>query len=112
MSTKQTRELTLAKPLGPSPRALPFEDRKLDTATKALISYEEAHRLLEYHPDTGVFVWKVTRGRKAKAGDVAGTVERNGFRRIRVSGRPYLAGRLAWMMTHNGEWPPTEVVRA
>lgn len=60
--------------------------------------------LLTYDPETGLFHWKVRRGRMAKAGDQAGTLKPSGYVEIQVSGRIYKAHRLAWHM-HYGKWP-------
>lgn len=62
------------------------------------------HDLLSYNADTGVFHWKVNRGRMAKAGDQAGTLKPNGYVEIQVSGKIYKAHRLAWFMAHD-RWP-------
>lgn len=55
-----------------------------------------ARALLRYEPETGLFFWKVTRGRSAKAGDVAGVVSDTGHLQIKVSQRSFKAHRLAW----------------
>ena len=61
--------------------------------------------LLEYNPETGVFVWKVDRKRIAKAGDVAGGKNlANGYRRICIDYTNYLQHRLAFLYM-TGEFP-------
>jgi hypothetical protein len=60
--------------------------------------------LLSYDPETGVFRWLVNRG-CVLAGSVAGMpTSKDGYLRIGVNKRRYLAHRLAhlWM---TGEWP-------
>jgi hypothetical protein len=60
--------------------------------------------LLTYNPRTGVFRWKVARSAKSE-GDIAGALDRRSMDRlIRVDGRLYLAGRLAWLYM-KGTWP-------
>jgi HNH endonuclease/AP2 domain len=59
------------------------------------LSYARAVEILDYDPDTGV----ITRG-----GKVAGYVACDGYRRLRVYRKNYLAHRLAWMLTH-GAFP-------
>lgn len=59
--------------------------------------------LLHYDQLTGVFTWRVTRG-CARAGDIAGHTNIDGYVDIGVGGHLYLAHRLAWLYM-NGEWP-------
>jgi hypothetical protein len=61
--------------------------------------------LLRYDPDTGVFTWLVRRPNGVKVGDPAGAVHKgSGYLRIKIDGRPYAAGRLAWLYM-TGKWP-------
>lgn len=62
---------------------------------------------MKYNPETGVFVAKVSAGRR-KAGDVLGYVRVDGYRMIRWEGRWRYAHSLAWFYM-TGEWPPNEV---
>ncbi len=64
----------------------------MDTFIKRL--KEELH----YNPETGVFTWKNTRGKRLK-GSVAGNIYAKGYRVINVNGRNYQAARLAWVYT-------------
>lgn len=61
------------------------------------ITAEVVRSLLSYEPSTGVFTWKIQRGR-ARAGDVAGCVARNkigyAWVQIRLLGKLYSAHRL------------------
>lgn len=64
-------------------------------------------RLMElfiYQQQTGFFVRRVSAGRGA-SGSIAGYIDKDGYRRIRVDSRTYRAGRLAvlWM---TGKMPP------
>lgn len=68
--------------------------------------FDEANHLstlLSYDKDTGIFTWNVPNGNKAK-GSIAGTVMRNGYVRIGVNGKTYMAHRLAWMFSF-GKFP-------
>ena len=58
---------------------------------------------LTYSPSSGLFTWNQQRGR-VKKGEIAGTVNSNGYTQIRINGRIYLAHRLAWLYVH-GEFP-------
>jgi hypothetical protein len=64
--------------------------------------------LLSYNPLTGVFLWKVSRGPTVKAGDVAGSLRPDGYRSVYISGKRYLAHRLAWYFTHDC-WPEGQI---
>lgn len=60
--------------------------------------------LLFYSPRHGGFMWRVDRGRTAKAGSKAGTLRKDGSVVIGINGRIYAANRLAWLYVL-GEWP-------
>lgn len=59
--------------------------------------------ILQYNPDTGVFIWRRTKA-KAKAGEEAGFIDVHGYRRISISGVKHYAHRLAWWFVYQ-EWP-------
>jgi hypothetical protein len=77
------------------------------------LSAEELRGYVDYNPATGVFVWRrrsgSTRGERIwnarYAGTVAGSSDSNGYQRLTINYRSYLAHRLAWLYVH-GEWPP------
>lgn len=75
--------------------------------TAALIAHEELKDLLNYDPETGLFTWRFGR-RKAAAGAVAGYLNELGYVRIRIFGKPYAAGRLAYFYM-TGSWPANEI---
>lgn len=60
--------------------------------------------LLNYDPETGVFVWKIRVNSKVAAGSVAGTLNSRGYTTITWDGKKLLAHRLAWLFVY-GEWP-------
>lgn len=70
-----------------------------------MITVARVRELLNYDPDTGEFTWRVALSNRApkgtragcKAGKKIGVV-------IRIDGKLYRAGRLAWLHIH-GEWP-------
>jgi hypothetical protein len=64
--------------------------------------------LFLYHPETGVFVWRVSPCPRVKIGDVAGGIGHTGYRQIQVNRRFYLAHRLAWLYT-TALWPKDQI---
>lgn len=69
-----------------------------------MLTAERLRSLFNYDPDTGVFTYLTRAARNARPGDVAGSVNSEGYRNIRVDGRTYKAHRLAWLLVH-GAWP-------
>jgi HNH endonuclease len=69
------------------------------------MTQERLKELLDYDPETGLFWWKVkVPHRPFKAGDIAGTAMKNGYREIAINQVRYYAHRLAWFFVH-GVWP-------
>jgi hypothetical protein len=68
-----------------------------------MITQSELKEVLEYNPDTGLFIWLKSNGnRRLKAGDAAGTKMKVGYVRITIQGKMYQAHRLAHLyMTGN-----------
>lgn len=71
------------------------------------LTRERLSALLDYNPDTGQFMNRVSR-RRVAAGSIAGTVNARGYRLIAVDCRRYLAHRLAWYYM-TGVWPRFEI---
>ena len=69
---------------------------------------ERLKQLLNYDPETGVFVWKVAASNRVKVGGVAGAISCEGYRRINIDGRSYYGHRLAWLHCF-GRWPAKHV---
>lgn len=69
-----------------------------------MLTLERLVEVLKYDPATGTFV----RISGPCAGKVAGTVQKNGYIRIRVDGKLYYGHRLAWLYM-TGEWPNDEI---
>lgn len=76
----------------------------------------EAARLREltvYDPETGVFSWRLRSGRTGGASKegtpLSAVFNANGYLRIGVDRRKYMAHRLAWLYM-TGEWPPANLV--
>lgn len=73
-----------------------------------MISQERLREVLDYNPETGLFHWKVRAGSRAMVGAVAGTITDEGYIKIKIDGRRYLAHRLVFLY-ESGAWPPNEV---
>ncbi len=69
-----------------------------------MITQNKLKELLNYDPNTGLFIWKVSIGSRAKKGTIAGSVGTNGYLRIGIDGRDYRSNRLAWFYIY-GVWP-------
>ena len=64
------------------------------------IERDELVSILNYDQDTGVFTWKKPYGTRVKAGSVAGTIDANGYVRIKIRGSKYQAHRLAMLYVY------------
>lgn len=71
------------------------------------LTQDRLKELLEYNPDTGLFVWRASCG-TARGGDVAGGSHGNGYLRIRLGRGRYYAHRLAFLYMTGG-FPAAEV---
>jgi hypothetical protein len=63
--------------------------------------------LLDYAPETGLFHWRVRRGRMG-VGSMAGASSGDGYRVIKLDARTYRAHRLAWLYVQ-GRHPRGEI---
>ncbi len=71
------------------------------------LTAEELRRVLHYNPNAGDFTWLVAR-RASEVGKRAGGVRPDGYIHIGISGRRYLAHRLAWLYMTGG-WPTEQI---
>lgn len=61
---------------------------------------------INYDPITGLFEWaRLGKGRRKNK---VGSLEPDGYVRLRINGVNYPAHRVAWYLTH-GEWPDKEI---
>lgn len=67
-----------------------------------MLTFERLIQSLDYDPDTGIFLWKRYSGNK-----VAGS-DHQGYVRIKLDGKQYMAHRLAWFYTE-GYMPENEI---
>jgi hypothetical protein len=73
-----------------------------------ILTQEHLKSVLQYDPDTGIFVWKKKVNRRVVIGSEAGCIA-NGYISIRVAGRIYRAHRLAWLYM-TGNFPRKEYI--
>jgi hypothetical protein len=59
--------------------------------------------LLHYDSATGEFRWRKPMSRSVQAGDVAGALDKRGYRKVTVERRQYAAHQLAWLYMR-GKW--------
>lgn len=73
------------------------------------LSAARLRELLNYEPATGVFTWKVSKGTRARPGDITGTLHPTTFYLvIGIDGKLFQAHRLAWLYVH-GKWPDADI---
>lgn len=74
-----------------------------------MLTLARLREVLDYKPETGMFVWKIPAGRwgRIPAGTVAGVLSGK-YLRIRLDGVLYHAHRLA-IFHETGEWPSGDV---
>lgn len=65
--------------------------------SERLLTKEFLESRLSYDPDTGDFRWKVAKGGK-RVGDIAGSINDQGYLLIRINKVIYRAHRLAWII--------------
>lgn len=68
------------------------------------LTAERLREVLDYNPETGLFVWRIRTSSRAGAGDIAGFDDGKGYTAIRIDGTQVFAHRLAWFWVH-GAWP-------
>lgn len=77
-----------------------------------MLTQERLQQVLDYDPETGVFVWKRRPNSKnfdeRYAGRIAGGRNGHGYLAIEIDARAYRAHRLAWFYVY-GEWPEDEI---
>lgn len=72
------------------------------------ITAKELHQVLEYNPETGVFIWRERLTNRVNVGDVAGS-RTHGYVEISIHNRSYRAHHLAWLYVH-GVLPSTGII--
>jgi hypothetical protein len=76
--------------------------------SKPILTQERLKDVLNYDPETGVFVWIKQASSNALIGSVAGTPHSEGYCHIQIDGAKILAHRLAWLYM-TGAFPPNDI---
>ncbi|UVH54668.1 HNH endonuclease [Variovorax paradoxus] len=78
----------------------------------SILTAARLRELLDYDPETGMFVRKVRTAQRHHAGDRADFLiksgNQKGYYRVSIDSRRFLAHRLAWLYVH-GEWPKQDI---
>lgn len=73
------------------------------------LTQKELRRILSYDPETGIFRHlRDVRIAGISKGDIAGSLDKDGYVIIGARGKVYRAHRLAWLYVH-GQWPEHEI---
>lgn len=72
------------------------------------LSAEIVREIFDYDKTTGVFTWRIKPSINRKAGDVAGGVNSDGYRKLKYKGNCVGAHRVAWLYVY-GRWPYGEI---
>lgn len=75
--------------------------------TSETLTQERIKEILHYDPNTGIFVWKVSRG-SMKAGSIAGSLDSHGYIQIKVDKILHLSHRLA-ILYMEGAFPVNHI---
>ena len=73
-----------------------------------MLTKERLKDILHYDMVSGIFTRLISTNGRVKAGDIAGTIMKDGYIRISVDSKQYLGHRLAWLYVY-GEFPEKEI---
>jgi hypothetical protein len=64
------------------------------------LTQERLHEVVEYNPNTGIFIWKKSIAKIIKIGNIAGSKRKDGYLCFQIDKKMYLAHRLAWFYVY------------
>lgn len=73
-----------------------------------MLTQKRIKELLNYDPNTGFFIWRVSSTYRAKKGDLVGNMDDMGYVRTSIDGKKYRLHRLAFLYM-NGFFPEHQV---
>jgi hypothetical protein len=73
-----------------------------------MITQAELKEMLDYSPDTGIFIWIKPTSLRTRKGTEAGHIGNHGYRGIRIHRRMYMCHRLAWLYVY-GDFPKNKI---
>jgi len=68
------------------------------------LTQDGIRKALHYFPETGEVRWRFGNGRNVKPWQLAGCINGNGYRDIKINGKTIAAHRLIWLYVH-GQFP-------
>ncbi len=71
-----------------------------DLTSNLMISLTEMAKILTYDLNTGRFTYKCKPRAQTEIGDIAGTIDKEGYRVIKIKNKLYKAHRLAWLFIY------------
>ena len=73
-----------------------------------MLTQVQVREMFDYNPETGEVIRKITVGWNAKAGDLAGGLNTDGYMQVEIASKKYLLHRIIWLWV-TGRWPEPEV---
>lgn len=73
-----------------------------------ILAADRVRNLFFYDQETGIFTWRVAKAQRVKVGDIAGSLNGDGYVLISIDNRKHKAHRLAWLYV-SGAWPMRQI---
>lgn len=73
-----------------------------------VITAQELQQIVEYFPESGIFLWKITKGNYVKTGKEFGSWDLYGYKTVRINKKSYKLHRLAWLYVY-GKMPANDI---